>query len=134
MFLTVSIDVIIAWSWLLYLCMPLRPTRCSDGYFSLELGADRLDVALVALVVDRIGLLLAHDAAVDDSSSRARPILASSLRPSAISSSSGESHSPSPSKQKYSRPRQASFSSGTISGDQERKFWMRPTLTLGSWM
>src|SRR5438105_10702906 len=31
MFFTHSIAVIIAWSWLLYLCMPLRPTRCSVG-------------------------------------------------------------------------------------------------------
>ena len=33
MFLTVSMLVIMAWSWL-YLCMPLRPTRCKVGYFS----------------------------------------------------------------------------------------------------
>ena len=60
--------------------------------------------------------------------------MASSFLASAISSASEAFHSPSPSKQKYSRPRQASLLSGTISGDQERKFWMRPTLTLGSWM
>ena len=43
-------------------------------------------------------------------------------------------HSSSPSKQKYSIPIEASVSLGTIHGLQERKFWIRPTVTLGSWM
>ena len=42
--------------------------------------------------------------------------------------------SSSPSKQKYSIPIEASRSLGTIHGLHERKFWMRPTLTPGSWM
>ena len=40
----------------------------------------------------------------------------------------------SPSKQKNSRPIEAFFGSGTMSGLQERKFWIRPTVTSGSWM
>jgi hypothetical protein len=45
------------------------------------------------------------------------------------------SHIASPSKQKYSSPRQPPVAaSGTISGDHDAKFWMRPTLTDGSWM
>ena len=43
-------------------------------------------------------------------------------------------HSSSPAKQKYSMPIDASWSFGTIHGLQERKFWMRPTFTSGSWM
>ena len=31
MFSTVSMAVYIEWSWLLYLCMPLRPTGCTLG-------------------------------------------------------------------------------------------------------
>ena len=42
--------------------------------------------------------------------------------------------SPSPSLQKYSMPMEAVFGSGTISFDQARKFWMRPTFTIGLWM
>ena len=53
---------------------------------------------------------------------------------SAIRSASLDAHSPSPSKQKYSRPTQAMSGSGTISGDQLRKFWTRPTFTFESWM
>ena len=42
--------------------------------------------------------------------------------------------SPSPFWQKYSMPMEAVFWSGSISGDQARKFWIRPTFTLGLWM
>src|SRR3546814_7994814 len=45
-------------------------------------------------------------------------MIAISFVASAISSSSLDAHSPSPSKQKYSRPTQAIAGSGTISGDQ----------------
>jgi hypothetical protein len=60
--------------------------------------------------------------------------MAISFVASAISASSDAAQRSSPSKQKYSRPTQATDSSGTISGDHERKFWMRPTFTLLSWM
>ena len=40
----------------------------------------------------------------------------------------------SPSKQKYSIPIDVSVSFGTIHGLQERKFWIRSTLTPGWWM
>ena len=43
-------------------------------------------------------------------------------------------HTSSSSKQKYSIPIEASVSLGTIHGLQERKFWIRPTRTVGSWM
>ena len=43
-------------------------------------------------------------------------------------------HSSSPSKQKYSIPIDASVSLGTIHGLHDRKFWIRPTWTPGSWM
>src|SRR3546814_10268978 len=46
-------------------------------------------------------------------------MIAISFVASAISSSSLDAHSPSPSKQKYSRPTQAIAGSGTISGDQQ---------------
>ena len=39
----------------------------------------------------------------------------------------------SPSKQKYSRPRQERRGSGVIHGLQARKFWIRPTRARGSW-
>ena len=52
--------------------------------------------------------------------------------PRATSLSSSISQSSSPWKQKYSSPTQALLGSGTIHGLQERKFWMRPTLTPGS--
>ena len=54
--------------------------------------------------------------------------------PSLTSSSSSVSQSSSPAKQKNSRPTHAFEGSGTIHGLQERKFWMRPTFTFGSWM
>ena len=54
--------------------------------------------------------------------------------PSSTSFSSSISHSSSPAKQKYSRPTQALVGSGTIHGLHERKFWIRPTSTSGSWM
>ena len=54
--------------------------------------------------------------------------------PSSTSLSSSISQSSSPAKQKYSRPTQALVGSGTIQGLQERKFWIRPTSTSGSWM
>ena len=54
--------------------------------------------------------------------------------PSLTRSSSLVSHSSSPAKQKYSRPTHALLGSGTIQGLQERKFWIRPTSTSGSWM
>ena len=54
--------------------------------------------------------------------------------PSSISLSSSISQSSSPWKQKNSRPTHALEGSGTIHGDQERKFWIRPTVTFGSWM
>ena len=54
--------------------------------------------------------------------------------PSSTSLSSSVSQSSSPAKQKNSRPTHALLGSGTIHGLHERKFWMRPTFTLGSWM
>ena len=54
--------------------------------------------------------------------------------PSWTSASSSISHILSPAKQKNSSPTQALLGSGTIQGLQERKFWMRPTFTFGSWM
>jgi hypothetical protein len=61
------------------------------------------------------------------------------MRPSsrvarATRSESGADHRASPAKQKYSSPRQDLVSSGTISGLQARKFWIRATRTSGSWM
>ena len=47
--------------------------------------------------------------------------------------SSVADHSSSPSKTKYSRPRQVRPSL-TMNGDHEPKFWMRPTATSGAWM
>ena len=58
---------------------------------------------------------------------------ASSLVPRATSSSSEQFHSSSPSKTKYSMPRQVRPSL-TRKGDQEPKFWIRPTFTSGEWM
>ena len=57
-----------------------------------------------------------------------------SRRPSSSRSASDRVQRSSPSKQKYSRPRLICDGSGTRSGDQFLKFWMRPTLTSGSWM
>ena len=49
-----------------------------------------------------------------------------------VAPASLEVQRPSPSKQKYSSPRQVETPSGIISGDQERKFCTRPTFTDGS--
>ncbi len=46
-----------------------------------------------------------------------------------MSSASGVFHSSSPSVQKYSSPRLLRVASGTMSGLQLAKFWMRPTRT-----
>ena len=54
--------------------------------------------------------------------------------PSWTSLSSSVSHSSSPWKQKNSIPTHALLGSGTIHGLHERKFWIRPTFTFGSWM
>ena len=93
-----------------------------------------LDVVLVVLVVDGIRLRHPHDVAgldlagVDEAEDGRAPRLPSSTR-----SSSAIVHSSSPSNTKYSRPRQVRPSL-TRYGDHEPKFWMRPTLTSGSWM
>ena len=102
----VSMAVIIAWSWLLYLCMPLRPTRCRVGIVAPPARARIVvDVACVVVVVDRVGLGLADHAAVDHVlAASTRPICAISRLASSIRSASGAVHRPSPSKQKYSRP------------------------------
>ena len=63
MFSTVSMAVYIEWSWLLYRCMPLRPTGCTFGRVGLEPRPEHVDVGLVVLVVDRIGLGHPHDVA-----------------------------------------------------------------------
>ncbi len=55
-----------------------------------------------------------------------RPIESISRRPSAIKSASDMVHRSSPSKQKYSSPRLVLLGSGTRSGDQFLKFWIRP--------
>ena len=49
-----------------------------------------------------------------------------------MKSSSDMLHSSSPSKTKYSSPRQVR-PSFTMSGDHEPKFWMRPSFTFSSW-
>src|SRR5262250_1210356 len=49
-----------------------------------------------------------------------------------VASQSNTIDSP-PSVQKYSRPRLVLVLSGTMSGLQFLKFWIRPTLTSGSW-
>ena len=51
-----------------------------------------------------------------------------------MSSLSGADQSPSPSKQKYSRPRQVVPGLPIIASLQFLKFWMRPSFTPGSWM
>ena len=123
--------VTIAWSWLLYLWIPLRPTSCRFSN-ACEVFAQHVEGLEVLVVVHRIRLRHAHHRAVDrpspDRPGRSPPVPAC---PSSISSSSLIVHSPSPSKQKYSRPRQVFRRSGTISGLQFLKFWMRPSFTLG---
>ena len=64
----------------------------------------------------------------------ASPSCSSSRMPSWMRSSSSMFHSSSPAKQKNSSPTHAFSGSGTIHGLQERKFWIRPTFTFGSWM
>ena len=58
---------------------------------------------------------------------------ASSLVANVTSSSSVQVHSSSPSKTKYSIPRQVRPSL-TRYGDHTPKFWIRPTFTSGEWM
>ena len=65
MFAAASRAVIIEWSWLLYLCMPLRPTSSRFGS-RVEPVADDVQVVLIGVVVDRVGLGHPDDAAVDD--------------------------------------------------------------------
>ena len=121
-----------AWSWLLYLCMPLRPTRCSVGKRLCQLVADRLDVGLVARRrrPDR------PSSGARRSRRRRRP-----RRPgrSWRAPSWRARSAPRRTRSTARRPRSRSIrgrgrrasASGTISGDQDRKFWMRPTFTLG---
>ena len=105
MFRAASSAVIIEWSWLLYLCMPLRPasSRLSTACSSQPRMTARW--CLVVVVVDRVGLGHPDDAAVDDLGGRTRPIASISRRPRAIRSASDMVQRSSPSKQKYSRPR-----------------------------
>ena len=128
MFSTVSIAVSIEWSWLLYRCMPLRPTGCTFGACSSSQPASIVDVAPCS-ARRRPGTpsASAPRSRPRPSPASTRPSCSSSRLPCSIRSSSGIVHSSSPSKTKYSRPRQVRPSL-TRYGDQEPKFWMRPTL------
>jgi hypothetical protein len=63
-----------------------------------------------------------------------RPSASHSRLASSTSSASGRIHNPSPSCTKYSSPRVLWVGSGTRSGLQFLKFWIRPTSTSGEWM
>ncbi len=119
MFLTVSMAVIIAWIWLLYLCMPLRPTRWQVRAMLLETRTDGFDMRLIVIVVNRIRLFLRTTQPSMTSASVASPICASSLLASAMRSSSDDVHNPSPSKQKY-RAEARKVLVGDHFGDHER--------------
>jgi pyruvate,water dikinase len=95
--------------------------------YRTHMGFDQRRVAL------SVGIQHMVRSASITSSAATRPILAISFLASAIRLSSVADHSPSPSKQKYSSPRQL-VPAGTISGDHELKFCTRPTFTDGSWM
>jgi hypothetical protein len=113
---------------------PVAPHHMQRGETRLQIIAHGGDMGGIALVIDRIGLFLTHHRAADHLIGADQTRISISRVARAISSSSLCDHKPSPSKQKYSRPTQATSSCGTISGDQLRKFWMRPTCTLESWI
>ena len=93
MFSTVSIAVNIEWSWLLYLCMPLRPTGYTFGACRSSHSRSTSHVGLVVLVVHRIRLRHAHDVARLDLRRRRRGrCCASSRLPSSMRSSSAIVH------------------------------------------
>ena len=62
------------------------------------------------------------------------PSSASSRVPSSTSSESLADQSPSPAKQKYSRPRQVVPGVPIMASLQFLKFWILPSFTPGSWM
>ena len=134
MFCTASMAVSIEWSWLLYLCMPFRPTVCRFGDRIDEAARTIVEVAAVRRVVDRVRLRHAHHGAVDDVRPRRQPELLQLLGRQRDEVVVGLVQSPSPSKQKYSMPRQVVPGSGTIARLQLLKFWIRPTFTPGVWM
>ena len=135
MFSTESIAVSIEWSWLLYLCMPLRPHGNTFGVFAASHLRIIVDVALVVLVVDRIRLRHPHDVRRPRPwpGRRSSPSWCSSRLPCSTRSASDLVHIASPSFTKYSSPRQVR-PSFTMNGDHEPKFCTRPTSTSGSWM
>jgi hypothetical protein len=93
---------------------------------------DDVDVLLVLHVVVRVRLRHPHDEARSTWSASTRPRSASSWC-RARSVLVGHAPVSSPSKTKYSRPRQVRPSL-TRYGDHDAKFWIRPTFTSGAWM
>ena len=68
------------WSWLLYRCMPLRPTGCTLRAWLVQPTPHHVDVLCVGVVVDRVRLGHPHDVAWSTTSARRPARVASSSR------------------------------------------------------